>query len=91
MLKLYKIYTKEVIMVLRGQVTPEKLTNIYDTINRIVNNKNCYYEDKDVKKIKENKKNILLKCSSIKGQKNLTLFLYKSLTFFIQNIDNKSK
>lgn len=48
-------------MVLRGEITKEKLTNIYDTINRIINNKNCYYGDEEVKNIKKDKKNIFLK------------------------------
>ena len=48
-------------MVLRGEITTEKLTNIYDTINRIINNKNCYYEEEEVKNIKKDEKNIFLK------------------------------
>jgi hypothetical protein len=47
-------------MVLRGQVTTEKLKNIYDTINRIVENQNCYYRDEEVEKIKKDNKNIFL-------------------------------
>ena len=47
-------------MVLRGQITTEKLINIYDTINRIIKNKNCYYEKEELEKIKKNKKNIFL-------------------------------
>lgn len=48
-------------MVLRGEITKEKLTNIYDTINRIIKNKNCYYEDAEVENIKKNEKNIFIK------------------------------
>lgn len=48
-------------MVLRGQVTTEKLTNIYDTINRIVANANCFYNDEEVEEIKKDVKNIFLK------------------------------
>ena len=48
-------------MVLRGQVTTEKLTNLYDTINRIVENRNFYYEDYEIEKIKKDEKNIFLK------------------------------
>ena len=47
-------------MVLRGQVTTEKLTNIYDTINRIVKNKNCYYEEQEIENKKMNAENIFL-------------------------------
>ena len=48
-------------MVLRGEVTKEKLTNIYDTINRIIKNKSCYYEDEEIENIKKDEKIILLK------------------------------
>jgi hypothetical protein len=48
-------------MVLRGEITTEKLTNIYDTINRIIKNKNCYYEDAEIENIKKDEKIILLK------------------------------
>ena len=48
-------------MVLRGEITTEKLTNLYDTINRLVQNKNCFYEAEEIKKIKKDEKNIFLK------------------------------
>ena len=48
-------------MVLRGEITKEKLTNIYDTINRIIKNKNCYYAEDEVENIKKDEKNIFLK------------------------------
>lgn len=48
-------------MVLRGKITTEKLTNIYDTINRIIKNKNCYYKDEEMEIIKKDEKNIFLK------------------------------
>ena len=47
-------------MVIRGQMTTEKLTNIYDTINRIIANRNCYYEDDEIENIKKDNKNIFL-------------------------------
>ena len=47
-------------MVLRGQVTTEKLINIYDTINRIIQNKNCYYKEEDIEELKNNDKTIFL-------------------------------
>ena len=48
-------------MVLRGEITKEKLTTIYDTINRIIKNKNCYYEDEEMEIIKKDEKNIFIK------------------------------
>jgi hypothetical protein len=48
-------------MVVRGNLTIEKLNYIYDTINRIVENDFCYYSDKEVKELKEDEKNIFLK------------------------------
>ncbi len=48
-------------MVVRGNLTIEKLSYIYDTINRIVDNDFCYYSDKEVEELKEDEKVIFLK------------------------------
>ena len=48
-------------MVVRGNLTIEKLSYIYDTINRIVDNDFCYYSDEEVEELKENEKVIFLK------------------------------
>jgi hypothetical protein len=48
-------------MVIRGNLTIEKLNYIYDTINRIVENEFCYYSDEEVEELKENDKSIFLK------------------------------
>jgi hypothetical protein len=48
-------------MVVRGNLTIEKLNYIYDTINRIVNNDFCYYSDEELERLKENEKNIFIK------------------------------
>lgn len=48
-------------MVIRGNLTIEKLNYIYDTINRIVGNDFCYYSEKEIEKMKESEKNIFLK------------------------------
>jgi hypothetical protein len=48
-------------MVIRGNLTIEKLYYIYDTINRIVENDFCYYSDEETEKLREDEKNIFLK------------------------------
>lgn len=48
-------------MVIRGNLTIEKLNYIYDTINRIVENEFCYYSDEEVENLKKDEKNIFLK------------------------------
>lgn len=48
-------------MVIRGNLTIEKLNYIYDTINRIVENEFCYYSDEEVEVLKESDKSIFLK------------------------------
>lgn len=48
-------------MVIRGNLTIEKLNYIYDTINRIVENEFCYYSDEEVEELKESDKSIFLK------------------------------
>lgn len=48
-------------MVVRGNLTIDKLNYIYDTINRIVENDFCYYSDEELEILKENRKNIFLK------------------------------
>ena len=48
-------------MVVRGNLTIEKLSYIYDTINKIVENDFCYYSDEEIGKLKENEKNVFIK------------------------------
>ena len=74
-------------MVLRGKVTTEKLKNIYDTINRIIENQNCYYRDEEIQNIKKDNKNIFLAKSQGKPSSFFiiqitifTLFLYGCYT-----------
>lgn len=54
-------------MVLRGEITTEKLTAIYDTINRIIKNKNCYYEDQEIGELKEKEGYIFIKSSNTRN------------------------
>ena len=48
-------------MVVRGTVSTDKLQIMYNTINNIIQNQNCYYKDEEVKIIKKDEKNIFLK------------------------------
>lgn len=48
-------------MVIRGQITVQKLENVYNTIRNIVRDKNCYYTEEEIKKLKEDSKNIFFK------------------------------
>ena len=48
-------------MVIRGQVTEKKLESIYDTIRAIVKNKDCYYTQEEVDKLKSDSQNIFFK------------------------------
>ena len=54
-------------MVIRGDITIEKLSNIYDTINRIVDYDCCYYSEEEIGELKENEKNIFIKSSNHKS------------------------
>ena len=51
-------------MIVRGTYNIDKLNYMYDTINRIVTNQNCYYNEREVERLKKDKKNIFLKSSS---------------------------
>lgn len=48
-------------MVIRGEITEKKLELIYDTVRATIKNKNCYYTEEDIKKLKEDSKNIFFK------------------------------
>lgn len=48
-------------MVVRGNLTIEKLSYIYDTINRIVDDEFCYYSEEELEGLKGNEKNIFIK------------------------------
>ena len=54
-------------MIVRGNLTIEKLNYIYDTVNRIVENDFCYYSEKEIESLKKDKKNIFLKSSNHKS------------------------
>ena len=45
-------------MIIRGQVTREKLQHIYKTIQNIIHDNDCYYTKEEIENLKKNKKNI---------------------------------
>ena len=47
-------------MVVRGNVTYEKLENIYNVVNAIIKKPECYYSEEEVMKLKTNDKNIFI-------------------------------
>lgn len=46
-------------MIIRGEITQEKLQHIYNTIQRIIKDENCYYTEKQIEEIKRNKSNVI--------------------------------
>lgn len=48
-------------MVIRGEVTEEKLQHIYKTIQSIIQEQHCYYSKEEVEELKKNTNNIFLK------------------------------
>jgi len=48
-------------MVIRGEVTEEKLQHIYRTIQSIIQEQHCYYSEEEIEDLKKNKDNIFLK------------------------------
>lgn len=47
-------------MVIRGKPTASKLRHIYNTIHKLINNKECYYTEEEIENLKMDKKNIFL-------------------------------
>ena len=50
-------------LIIRGQVTAQKLEEIYTTIGNIVKNEKCYYTEEQINKLKENKENVFIEKS----------------------------
>ena len=48
-------------MVIRGQITQQKLENIYNTVRSTIKNKDCYYTQEEVDKLKSDSQNIFFK------------------------------
>lgn len=47
-------------MVIRGTPNASKLKHIYNTIQRLIDNQECYYTKEEIKRLKENKENKFL-------------------------------
>ena len=47
-------------MIIRGTITKDKLSNIYKTINTIIDNPDFYYNDEEVQTMKKDKSNIFI-------------------------------
>lgn len=47
-------------MVIRGKPTVSKLEHIYNTIQKLIDNKECYYTETEIENLKRDKKNIFL-------------------------------
>lgn len=50
-------------MVIRGQVTEEKLQHIYNTIRSIIKDHHCYYTEEEINKLKTDKTNVFIERS----------------------------
>ena len=48
-------------MVVRGDITEEKLEHIYTTVHNIIKKQECYYTQEEIEKLKENNENVFLK------------------------------
>lgn len=47
-------------MVIRGKPNEIKLLHIYNTIQKLIDNKECYYTEEQIENLKKDKKNIFL-------------------------------
>ena len=47
-------------MVIRGKPTESKLRHIYNTIQKLIDNKECYYTEEEIENLKNDEKNIFL-------------------------------
>lgn len=48
-------------MIIRGEVTRDKLQHIYNTIQEVIQNQQCYYTKEEIEKLKQNKANVFIK------------------------------
>ena len=55
-------------MVIRGQITKEKLENIYNTVRNIIQKKDCYYSQEEIDELKQDSKNIFFKGGGNNGR-----------------------
>ena len=52
-------------MIVRGEITKIKLEHIYNTIQNIIKDNDCYYSQEEIKELKKNKKNIFIEKEKI--------------------------
>lgn len=48
-------------MIIRGEITRDKLQHIYNTIQEVIQNQQCYYTKEEIEKLKQNKTNVFIK------------------------------
>lgn len=47
-------------MIIRGKTDASKLRHIYNTIQRLIDNQECYYTKEEIEELKKDEKNIFL-------------------------------
>ena len=47
-------------MIIRGKPDANKLKHIYNTIQRLIDNKECYYTEEEIEELKKDKNNVFL-------------------------------
>ena len=47
-------------MVIRGKPNASKLRQIYNTIQKIIDNQECYYTEEEIEKLRKDENNIFL-------------------------------
>jgi len=50
-------------MVIRGTITRGKLQHIYNTIQEVIKNQQCYYTKEEINKLKTDEKNVFIERS----------------------------
>ena len=55
-------------MIIRGQITEKKLELIYDIIRATIKNKDCYYTQEEIDKLKQDSRNIFFKGGGKNGR-----------------------
>lgn len=55
-------------MVIRGEITLDKLQHIYNTIRKIIQDEDCYYTKEEIENLKKDKNNIIWE---VEGKSNV--------------------
>ena len=48
-------------MIIRGEITRDKLQHIYNTIQEVIKDQQCYYTKEEIEKLKLDKTNVFIK------------------------------